>query len=247
MHDENGRHYRLLGYFWGISPAMLAIVNILSGAKLVQLGPIDLGVITLPSIVLAGGTVLFPIAYVFDDIITETYGFAYSQRIIWTAFFIQIFGFFAIPFVGALPGPDFLGPEGIAAQQSAYNTVLGSVPLINCASLAAVLCGRYVNSWVLAKMKEPKKGKNSNDGMFARFVVSTIAGEAIDTFLFLGIAFGFRNTPSELLTMYISQYTFKVLWEVVAFSFFTKPVVNAIKRIEKVDHYGIEPDPDEGI
>src|SRR5690606_27476520 len=102
-------------------------------SKLVELGPF----------VVAGGIVVFPLSYIFGDILTEVYGYRASRKIIWLGFAAQILmsGFYLL--VGTLPAPAFW------ANQAAYDAILGFVPRLVAASMAAYLCGEFVNSYVL--------------------------------------------------------------------------------------------------
>jgi len=226
---ETGRQYRWLGFIWGFAPGMLLMINVLSGAKLVQLGPPEWG------LVLAGGTVFFPITYIIDDMITEVYGFQFAKKIIWTSFALLLFAMATTLLVAAMPSPVYMTPDQAASQQDAFDKALGLVPRVSIASILAVLSGRFVNSWVMTQMKVWTKGKY----MGTRFVLSTVAGEAVDTLLFVSIAFLGTQELSVIIWMCVVQYTFKVLWEIVALPI-SLPLVAKIKSIEHVDHFGFE-------
>ena len=105
--------------------------------KVTQLGPFYFD----------GATVLFPLAYIFGDILTEVYGFKKSRFVIWSGFVACAFMAFAYWLIGVLPSaPDW-------GKQEAYNVILGQTPRIVLASLVAYFCGEFVNSFILAKMK----------------------------------------------------------------------------------------------
>src|ERR1700722_13405305 len=79
--------------------AVLIISNIAS-AKVSHIGPFDFD----------GGTILFPIAYIFDDILTEVYGYGKSRRIIWLGFFALITMSITLTIVQYLPAaPGWTG------------------------------------------------------------------------------------------------------------------------------------------
>lgn len=193
--------------------AVLLISNVASSKWLV-LGPFTFD----------GGTILFPLSYIFGDILTEVYGYRQARRVIWTGFLCA--GLMAAIFwaVGVLPPAP--GWEG----QEAYETILGLTPRIVAASLVAYFCGEFSNSFTLAKLKILTQGRF----LWSRTISSTLVGEGVDTFLFVAIGF-WGTLPTELLFAgVISNYIFKVGFEVLATPV-TYGVVNFLKRAEGVD------------
>lgn len=200
--------------------AVLIISNIAS-AKVARFGPFDFD----------GGTILFPIAYIFDDILTEVYGYAASRKIIWL-------GFISLIFMSAtLAAVQFLPPARDWANQAAYETILGFVPRIVLASICAYWLGEFLNSYVLAKMKIFTAGKY----LWTRTIGSTVAGEAVDTLVFSVIAFWRVLPPSALLNLMGTIYVFKVLYEVAATPL-TYFVINFMKKSEQADVYDRQTD-----
>lgn len=173
-----------------------------------------------------GGTLLFPLSYIFGDVLTEVYGYKRSRKVIWLGFFCLIMAslvFAAVQFLPAAAGWE---------NQAAYEAILGLMPRIVLASLIAYFAGEFSNSYVLAKIKIWTKGK----ALWVRTIGSTLAGEGVDTLLFVMIAF-YGTVPNELLiTIIASNYIFKVGIEVL-FTPFTYKIINFLKRKEKVDYY----------
>jgi queuosine precursor transporter len=195
--------------------AVLLISNVVS-AKIVQLGTFTFD----------GGTILFPLAYIFGDILTEVYGYKKSRRIIWLGFFANLLMAVIFIVVGKLPAAsDWL-------NQGAYDVILGWVPRIVIASLIAYWAGEFTNSFVLAKIKILTKGK----WLFTRTIGSTLVGQIVDTGLFCLIAFYGQLSTSLLLTVIISNYIFKVSVEVI-FTPATYAIVGFLKKKEKIDVY----------
>ena len=195
--------------------AVLLISNIAS-TKILQLGPFSFD----------GGTILFPLAYIFGDVLTEVYGYRRSRRVIWTGFFwiLAAAGIFALV--------DILPPARGWDLQSSYHSILGQAPRIVIASLVAYFAGEFSNSTVLAWMKVLTGGK----WLWTRTISSTLVGEAVDTVLFLTIAF-LGVLPPELLTaVFISNFIFKVGVEVL-FTPITYKVVNILKKAEQEDYF----------
>ena len=76
------RSYRYFDYVMAIFVTVLLLSNIASSAKLVDLG---ISIFGLP-LAFDGGTILFPLAYIFGDVLTEVYGYSRSRKVIWTGF-----------------------------------------------------------------------------------------------------------------------------------------------------------------
>ncbi len=86
--------------------ATLMISNTVA-TKLFSLGPL----------IFTGGVLIFPITYIFGDILTEVYGYACSRKIIWTGFVALIFMSLIYWIVGLLP------PAPTWSNQDAYVAV----------------------------------------------------------------------------------------------------------------------------
>ena len=126
-----------------------------------------------------GGNILFPISYIFGDILVEVYGYARSRRVIWLGFAANAIAALVFSLVVALPAaPDW-------NLQSAFSQILGQTPRVVLASLCAFLCGEFMNSFIMAKMKLWSSGRR----LWTRTIGSTIVGEFVDSALFTLIAF----------------------------------------------------------
>jgi uncharacterized integral membrane protein (TIGR00697 family) len=175
-----------------------------------------------------GGTILFPLSYIFGDILTEVYGYARSRRVIWLGFGAAALMAAVYLLVGRLPAAaDW--PFSVD-----YQNILGLTPRIVVASLLAFFSGEFSNSFVLAKMKIVTRGR----WLWTRTIGSTLVGELVDTVLFVAIAFvGAPGYPVRLLTaIVISNYVFKVGVEVL-FTPATYAIVGFLKRREQEDFY----------
>jgi hypothetical protein len=173
-----------------------------------------------------GGTLLFPLSYIFGDILTEVYGYKKSRQVIWLGFFSALVMSLVFIVVGKLPSAP--GWE----NQGAYDKILGLTPRIVIASLAAYFCGSFLNSFVLAKMKILTKGK----WLWTRTIGSTIVGELVDSVIFIVIAFAGVLPGGLLITLVVSNYIFKTLVEVL-FTPLTYKVVGFLKKNEQADIY----------
>jgi queuosine precursor transporter len=201
---------------------MVAFVTILLCSNLIGAEK----VITIWGFTCGAGILFFPISYFFNDILTEVYGYARSRKVVWAGFSAMAFASLMATVVIHLP------PAQGWIHQKAYETVFGETPRIVLASLTAFFCGEFTNSFVLAKMKVVLNGRM----LWTRTIGSTIAGEAVDSLIFYPVAFlGFW--PNNLLvTVMITNYALKVLWEVIATPL-TYKVVGFLKKKENEDYY----------
>jgi len=212
--------YRYFDLVMAIFVAVLLISNVAS-SKILDLGPFTFD----------GGTILFPISYIFGDILTEVYGYSRSRRVIWIGFGCAVLMAVVFGIVGALP------PAPGWEHQKAYLVILGQTPRIVVASLLAYFAGEFSNSYTLAKMKVFTQGR----WLWTRTIGSTIVGEGVDTLLFVLIAFYGLYTPSLLLSIIISNYFFKTGFEALVTPL-TYLVVNTLKRVENEDYYDVDTD-----
>jgi queuosine precursor transporter len=215
--------------------AVLLVSNIASSAKIVDWGVSLFGV----PLAFDAGTLLFPVSYIFGDILTEVYGFRYGRRVIWTGFACAAMMSIMLWIVKILPGEAIW--EAAVGQQS-YDAILGGVSsgAIVIASLSAYWAGEFSNSFVLAKMKILTRGR----WLWTRTIGSTLVGEGVDTLLFVSLATllkvpGF--VPAIWLTLVVTNYIFKVGVEALMTPV-TYRVVNFLKRAENEDYYDYDTD-----
>ena len=172
------------------------------------------------------GIIIFPLSYLFGDVLTEVYGYGAARRVIWLGFACNLLTVVAIYIAGlATPAPFW-------QSQAAYNTILGFTPRLLLASFAAYLVGEFTNSFILAKLKIATRGR----WLWTRTIGSTLIGEGFDTVIFITIAFWGIIPSSMLLTTILTQWIFKVAYEIIATPF-TYLVVGFLKRKEGIDTY----------
>jgi queuosine precursor transporter len=222
------RQYRYYEFVMAAFVTVLICSNLIGPAKIAQLdlpllGPVSFG----------AGVLFFPVSYVFGDILTEVYGYARSRRVIWAGFAGLMFAAVMASVVVALPPAPFWN------NQSAYEIAFGSTWRIAAASLAAFVCGEFVNSFVLAKMKILTAGR----WLWTRTIGSTLFGEGVDSLIFYPLAFwGGGLIPDDRLPqIMLVQFLSKVGVEVV-FTPLTYIVVGWLKRAEREDYYDRDTD-----
>jgi hypothetical protein len=220
--------YRMFDYIMALFVTVLVMSNIASSAKIVDWG------ISLFGVPLAfdAGTLLFPISYIFGDILTEVYGYQRSRRVIWAGFFCLAFSSLVLWIVSLLPGE---ASWQLYAGQAAYLAILGGMSSggIVLASLLGYLSGEFSNSVALAKMKIRTQGR----WLWTRTISSTLVGQMVDTLVFVLVASLFGVFPWSLfVTLVLTNYLFKCGVEIIMTPF-TYLAVNRLKRIEQEDYY----------
>lgn len=210
---------------------VLIVSNIASSAKIVDWGVSLFG---LP-LAFDAGTILFPISYIFGDVLTEVYGFQRSRRVIWTGFGCLALTSLVLWLVRIMPGE-----ASWAAQtgQTAYDNILGGVSTggLVLASLVAYLAGEFTNSVILARLKVATKGR----WLWVRTIGSTLVGEGVDSIIFVAVAcltgvFAW----SLFFTLVVANYIFKCLIEAVMTPA-TYWVVAKLKHAENEDYFDVK-------
>ncbi|MFZ2975378.1 MAG: queuosine precursor transporter [Candidatus Moraniibacteriota bacterium] len=211
----DGKNFKYFDVIMAVFVAVLLISNIASTKILV-----------FWKFTFDGGTLLFPLSYIFGDILTEVYGYKRSRKVIWTGFFCAGLMSLILIIVNILP------PASDWPYQEAFNNILGLAPRIVLASLIAYFAGEFSNSYILAKIKIWMAGKK----LWIRTILSTLVGELVDTSFFILIAF-YGTLPNELLlTIFVSNYIFKCAVEIL-FTPVTYLAVNFLKKNENEDYY----------
>lgn len=191
---------------------------------LITANVIAVKVISFGSVILPAAIFVFPVSYIFGDILTEVYGYKWSKRVIWLGFACNLVFVLFVWLGQYLPAAPFW------EDQAAYESILGYTPRLLVASFCGYLVGEFVNSFILAKMKIYTKGRH----LWSRTILSTVFGEGLDTVIFILIAFA--GTPSFAPVMILNHWMFKVGIEIVATPL-TYLAVNYLKKKESMDTY----------
>jgi len=219
MSHVRKRLYKYYDLVMALFVTILLCSNVIGAAK----------VATVWGFTFGAGVLFFPISYIFNDVLTEVYGYARARKVVWAGFGAIIFASFMSWVVVTLP------PASGWNDQRAYEAVFGQTPRIVFASLTAFFVGEFANSYVLAKMKVKTSGRH----LWMRTIGSTIVGEGVDSLVFYPVAFlGFWETDLVMRVM-VSNYVIKVLWEAIVTPV-TYQVVGFLKRAEQEDYYDRE-------
>jgi queuosine precursor transporter len=216
------RQYRYYDFVMAAYVCVLLCSNLIGPAKETSIDVPIFGTVTF-----LAGVLFFPISYIFGDILTEVYGYGRDRRVVWA-------GFAALAFASLMAAVVVHLPPSAAsrASQSAVEAIFGNTPRIVVASITAFLCGTFVNSYVLAKMKIWTRGR----WLWTRIVGSTVCGELVDSVIFYFAAFYGRMPQSRLIALMFTQYVLKSAWEIVAAPL-TYRVVSFLKKAENEDYY----------
>jgi len=147
-------------------------------------------------LVLPAAIIIFPISYIFGDVLTEVYGYRQARRVIWLGFFCNLIAVIAIWIGGILPAAGFW--DG----QAAYERILGYTPRLLVASFLAYLVGEFANSFVLAKMKIATSGR----WLWTRTIGSTLVGQGLDSLVFITLAFVGTIPLAGLASAIVAQW-----------------------------------------
>ena len=180
--------------------------------------------INIFGLVLPAAILIFPISYIFGDVLTEVYGYRQARRVIWLGFFCNLIAVVAIWLGQILPRASFW--DG----QVAYQRILGYTPRLLGASFLAYLVGEFANSFILAKMKIATHGR----WLWVRTIGSTLVGQGLDSLLFMTLAFIGTIPLTVLSGAIVVQWLFKCAYEAIVTPL-TYGVVNFLKKREGID------------
>ena len=180
-------------------------------------------------LVLPAGTIIFPISYIFGDVLTEVYGYRQARRVIWLGFFCNCIVVITL-WIGQL-----LPPASFWDGQRAYERILGYTPRLLAASFFAYLVGEFANAFVLAKMKIATKGR----WLWTRTIGSTLIGEGLDSSVFIVLAFLGTIPARALLSSILTQWLVKCIYEAAATPL-TYRAVSFLKKKEGLDVFDYE-------
>lgn len=212
---RNSDHSWLFTSVVGMFIASLIAANIISVKLIDVLGN------SVPA-----GVIVFPISYIFGDVLTEVYGYRQARRVIWLGFAANLLVVVAIWLAGIAPA------SGAFEAQTAYERILGFTPRLLAASFLAYLVGEFTNSFLMSRLKLLTAGRL----LWTRTILSTFVGEGLDTVIFISVAFTGVLPGDLILRLMLSQWVIKVAYEVLATPL-TYLVVGFLKRREGLDTY----------
>lgn len=182
-----------------------------------------------------GTLLLFPMLYIFGDILVEVWGYHTARRVIWYGFGLNIIAAAIFMLAVAMPHSEYF------TNQDAFATILGATPALVLASMVGYWIGSFANSFIMARMKEwMVKWDPDHKWLPLRTIGSTIMGELLDTAGFVGVAVLFGIFPTELfISLTITQWILKTVIEIIMTPA-TVFIVRKLKKYEGEDALGTE-------
>ena len=209
---------------------LFMIFSILFCVCLITANILETKQIQVLSVSLTGGLIVFPVSYIINDCVCEVWGYSKARMLIWLGFAMNFFFVMVGALCDAIPGAPYWDNE------EGFHAIFGLAPRIAAASFIAFICGSFINAYVMSKMKIASNGKNFS----LRAILSTVAGESIDTLIFFPLALSSVVPAKELILLMVWQVILKTVYEIIALPI-TIRVVKALKKYEGEDVY------DEGI
>lgn len=209
---------------------LFMIFSILFCVCLITANILETKQIQVLSVSLTGGLTVFPVSYIINDCVCEVWGYSKARMLIWLGFAMNFFFVMVGALCDAIPGAPYWDNE------EGFHAIFGLAPRIAAASFIAFICGSFINAYVMSKMKIASNGKNFS----LRAILSTVAGESIDSLIFFPLALSSVVPAKELILLMVWQVILKTVYEIIALPI-TIRVVKALKKYEGEDVY------DEGI
>lgn len=209
---------------------LFMIFSILFCVCLITANILETKQIQILSVSLTGGLIVFPVSYIINDCVCEVWGYSKARMLIWLGFAMNFFFVMVGALCDAIPGAPYWDNE------EGFHAIFGLAPRIAAASFIAFICGSFINAYVMSKMKIASNGKNFS----LRAILSTVAGESIDSLIFFPLALSSVVPAKELILLMVWQVILKTVYEIIALPI-TIRVVKALKNYEGEDVY------DEGI
>ncbi|MGI9013358.1 MAG: queuosine precursor transporter [Phycisphaerales bacterium] len=215
------RRERVFLVLAGVFLGTLAMLNILGITRFIKLGEATISGRELVFAV-AVGVLPYPITFLCTDFISELYGRARANAVVWVGLLLNVWVMFILWIGGVLPGFEQLASDGQLARDAA-----GRVPLFFelrtfafgavVASMIAYLIAQLVDVWLFHFWKRLTNGRH----LWLRNNGSTIISQLVDTIAVILITWKIGGLagvlkPNESLSMQLllliaTGYAFKVV------------------------------------
>ena len=205
---------------------LFMLFSILFCVCLIAANVLETKQISVGSISLTGGLIVFPVSYIINDCVCEVWGYGNARLVIWVGFVMNFFFVLLGALCDAIPGAPYW------TNEAGFHAIFGLAPRIVAASFLAFICGSFVNAYIMSRMKLSSGGRNFS----LRAVVSTVFGETADSVIFFPLAFWGVIPTAELPWLMFWQVILKTAYEVLVLPI-TIRVVRYVKRYEQEDAY----------
>lgn len=182
---------------------------------------VDLGFKTF---IISAGTLPYPITFLITDILSEIYGKKKTTRIVVAGFISSIF------VLGVLwAGSQFNAIENSPVNNVTYDTVFANSWKVIFSSMTAYLLAQFTDLKLYHFWKKLTNGKH----LWLRNNGSTILSQLVDTTLVVGVLFIGTMSFSEMSSLIIDGWFFKVL-----FALIDTPILYLVVTLIK-KHFGL--------
>jgi len=182
-----GKKYGL-EYIIATMASLVVIANVIAG-KIVVFGPF-----TVPAAV-----IVYASTFLLTDILSEKWGKEQARKAVWAGFYANI-----VLAIAVLIAINWKAAPFATEFSDKFTAVLGLVPRIVAASMVAYLLSQHHDIFAFHKWRERTKGKH----LWLRNTASTAVSQAIDTSVFITIAF---YGVMDIVPLLIGQYVVKLL------------------------------------
>ncbi len=152
-------------------------------------------------LILPAAVFVYPVTFVITDTVSEVWGKKEANRLVWLGLWMSLV------MIAFLTLGKYLPPSSLWENQGAYETILGTVPRMVAASMAAYLVSQFHDVWAFLFWRRVTSGKH----LWLRNNLSTIVSQFLDTVIFITLAFAGTVVPAVLVNMIISQYLVKII------------------------------------
>ncbi len=179
---------------------ILVVLAVIFTTALIIANIVAVKLVAIGSWVVPAGIIAYPLTFLLTDVIAELYGRRVATRVVWTGFGASLL------MVLLIFGGKVLPPAPFWQDQPAYDAIFGVVPRIVLASMIAYLVSQHhdVLSYHFWRRKAGARH------LWLRNNASTMVSQALDTGLFITIAFWGTVSSAVLVNMLITQYLIKL-------------------------------------
>ncbi|MDT8337343.1 MAG: queuosine precursor transporter, partial [Candidatus Izemoplasmatales bacterium] len=148
------------------------------------------------------GNIMYGTIFLATDVLNELFGKKEARKAVFIGFFVMIITVILMTLaINFNPHPEDWA-------QGALQTIFGYMPRILLASLSAFIVSQLIDVYVFDKIKSKLP---ANKFLFVRNNLSTMLSQAIDTIIFVPIAFLGEVSNEVLIGLIISTYVIKVI------------------------------------
>ena len=166
------------------------------------------------SLSFTAGTLLWPLVFIFTDVVNEYYGRRGVRLVSWLAVGLILYGFvFAYAAIALVPAGWWVGAaqgQGVPDYQAAFAAVFGQGMWIIAGSVLAFLVGQLIDVAVFHRIRRA----TGERFVWLRATGSTAVSQLVDSFVVLYVAFvlGPQQWPWSLfLAVATVNYAYKML------------------------------------